>query len=327
MPATDGPDPDEDWVIDRLASRSAPAPGLVLGIGDDAALFEDGRVYTVDSMVEGVHWDDKLSPADVGWKLVAVNVSDVGAMGGRPSFALLTMGLPSPLDRAWVDAFADGLHAACAKWGVALVGGDTTRSPVRTLSLTVGGHAARPVRRSTGRVGDDVWVTGQLGLAAEGFLSATPRPAALARLRRPEPPVAFGVALAEAGLASAMMDLSDGLARDLGRLCDASGCGALLDAEMIPGDAPLDWRVAFGEDYELLFSASVQDRDAVRSVASMQDIPISRVGRLEPRPGLRLVDGGEMPASLFTHFAARVPRTPPRRGRTRSTPGRNGEAT
>ena len=145
MPATDGPTaPDadeEDWVIARLsADRTAP-PTVAVGIGDDAALFADGRVVTVDTMVEGVHWDDKLSPGDVGWKLVAVNVSDVGAMGGRPEWALLAMSLPSPLDRLWVNAFAEGLHAACAHWGVALIGGDTSRGPARSLSLTVGGHA------------------------------------------------------------------------------------------------------------------------------------------------------------------------------------------
>ncbi|MDP2310369.1 MAG: thiamine-phosphate kinase [Pseudomonadota bacterium] len=315
-PDPEAPDPDEDWIIDRLTvdpSRipAAGAAGLRVGIGDDAALFEDGRIITVDSMIEGVHWDDKLAPGDVGWKLVAVNVSDIAAMGGRPSYALLALGLPSPLDRAWVEAFADGLHAACARWGVRLIGGDTTRAPIRTASLTVGGHAERPVLRSTGQVGDDVWVTGRLGLAAEGFLALAPRPEARARLRRPEPPVAFAAALAESGLVTAMMDLSDGLARDLGRLCVASGCGASIDPSALPGDGALAWRVGFGEDYELLFCAAAASRDAVRSVASMQEISISRVGRLEARPGLRLVGGGEWPPSLFAHFPTAAPAVAP----------------
>jgi thiamine-monophosphate kinase len=319
MPATDGPTaPDadeEDWVIARLsADRTAP-PTVAVGIGDDAALFADGRVVTVDTMVEGVHWDDKLSPGDVGWKLVAVNVSDVGAMGGRPEWALLAMSLPSPLDRLWVNAFAEGLHAACAHWGVALIGGDTSRGPARSLSLTVGGHAARPVLRSTGRPDDDIWVTGKLGRSAEAFLANAPRPEALAHFRRPVPPVAFGAALAEAGLATAMMDLSDGLSRDLDRLCLASGCGAVVYGEVLPGDAPLDWRVAFGEDYELLFCAAQEDRDAVRSVARMQDVAISRIGRLEARPGLRLASGGEWPRALFSHFA-RPPRAAARSRRS-----------
>lgn len=300
--ADPGPDPGEAWVIDRLTTRTTRPSGLRIGIGDDAAVFDDGRIVTVDTMVEGVHWDDKLGPADVGWKLVAVNVSDIGAMGGRPSYALLALGLPSPLDRGWVDAFADGLHAACAHWGVALIGGDTTRAPVRTASLTMGGFAAKPVLRSTGRVGHDIWVTGQLGLAAEAFLAETPRSQARARLRRPNPPVALGAALAEAGLATAMMDLSDGLTRDLGRLCLASGCGAAIDPDAIPGDGPLAWRVGFGEDYELLFCAAEADRDAVRSVATMHEIQISRVGRLEALPGLRLVGGEDLPRPLFAHF-------------------------
>lgn len=314
------PDPGEAWIIDRLTARAPLPAGLRVGIGDDAALFDDGRVLTVDAMVEGVHWDEKLSPADVGWKLVAVNVSDIAAMGGRPSWALLALGLPSPLDRAWVDAFAGGLHAACAHWGVTLIGGDTTRAPVRTASLTVGGHAARPVLRGTGRVGDDIWVTGRLGLAAEGFLAAAPRPHARARLCRPEPPIAFGAALADAGLATAMMDLSDGLARDLGRLCAASGCGATIDPADVPGDGPFDWRVAFGEDYELLFCAAEGDRDAVRSIAIMQEIPISRVGRLEAGPGLRLVGGGEWPPTLFAHFRAATSGADPGRPRTGGAP-------
>jgi len=307
MPATDGPTApegdEEDWVIARLGADRAAPSNVRVGIGDDAALFTDGRVVTVDTMVEGVHWDDKLSPGDIGWKLVAVNVSDIGAMGGRPEWALLTMSLPSPLDRLWVNAFADGLHAACDRWGVGLIGGDTTRGPARSVSLTVGGHAARPALRSGGRPDDDLWVTGTLGRAAEAFLAKAPRPEALAHFRRPVPPVAFGAALAEAGLATALMDLSDGLGRDLDRLCRASGCGAVVYGEVLPGDTPLEWRIAFGEDYELLFSAAQADRDAVRSVARMQDIAISRIGRLEASPGLRLAGGGEWPRALFTHFA------------------------
>lgn len=308
MPASDGPDPDEDYVIQTLAAR-APArlPGLRVGIGDDAALFDDGRVVTVDTMVEGVHWDDRLSPADVGWKLVAVNVSDVAAMGGRPEWAVLALSVPSPLDRAWIAAFARGVAEACERWGVTLVGGDTTRSPVRTASLTVGGRATRPVLRSGGRPGDDVWVTGTLGRAAEAFLAEAPRDAALAWFRRPEPRVAFAVALAESGRATAMMDLSDGLRADLGRLCAASGCGAVVDPASVPGDVPLDWRVGFGEDYELLFAASADDRDAVGSIADMFQIAITRVGSLVASPGVRLADGSAWPAPLFTHFAAAGP--------------------
>ncbi len=310
MPASEGPDPDplpdeEGQVIEAFAVRAGRMPGLRVGIGDDAALFADGRVLTVDTMVEGVHWDDKLSAVDVGWKLVAVNVSDVAAMGGRPEWALLALSLPAPLDRAWLAGFRDGLLAACARWGVTLVGGDTTRSPVRVASLTVGGYAAHPVLRSGGRPGDDLWVTGELGRAAEGFLHPAPRPAARAWLQRPEPRVAFARALAEEGLPTAMMDLSDGLRTDLGRMCVASGCGAEVDAAAVPGDGPFAWRVAFGEDYELLFAAPADRRDAVRSLATMHEISVTRVGCLQAHPGVRLVGGEAWPPVLFTHFAPR----------------------
>jgi thiamine-monophosphate kinase len=298
-------DTEEDWIIAAFGGIGPTPPGLRVGIGDDAAVFADGRVLTVDTMVEGVHWDARLSPEDVGWKLVAVNVSDVGAMGGSPTWALLALSLPSPLDRGWVTAFAAGLRAACTRWNLALVGGDTTRGGVRTASLTVGGRAPRPVLRSGGRAGDDVWVTGTLGRAAEGFLADAPRAEALAHLRRPDPPVAFAGAIAGAGLASAMLDLSDGLARDLGRLCIASGVGARIDPDAVPGDGPLAWRVGFGEDYELLFCAAEADRDAVRSVASMFGIAVTIVGRLEREPGVRLAGGAPWPASLFEHFPRR----------------------
>jgi len=315
MPASDGPDPDEDHVIATFSARTEPLAGLRIGIGDDAAVFEDGRVVTVDTMVEGVHWDERLDPSDVGWKLVAVNVSDVAAMGAQPEWAVLALSLPTPLDREWLHRFREGFQAACERWGVALVGGDTTRSSVRTATLTIGGRAARPVLRSGGRPGDDVWVTGTLGLAAEGFLAQAPRPEALARLRRPEPRVSFAAALAASGLANAMMDLSDGLRADLGRLCAASGCGAVVDPTAVPGDAPFPWRVAFGEDYELVFTADANRRDAVRSLSIMQDVPIARVGQLESGSGLRLADGARWPAPLFTHFA------PSARGDAPSTPG------
>jgi thiamine-monophosphate kinase len=167
----------------------------------------------------------------------------------------------------------------------------------------VGGRAPAPVLRSGGKPGDDVWVTGALGLSAEAFLAERPRAAALAHFRRPAPRVAFAQALADAGLATAMMDLSDGLRADLARLCSASGCGATVDPAAIPGEGPLAWRVAFGEDYELLFTAAADRRDEVLSLSTMHATPIARVGRLEPAAGLRLQGGSEWPAALFAHFS------------------------
>lgn len=278
-----------------------PARRAQVGIGDDAAVMPDGQVLTTDTMVEGRHWDDKLTPADVGWKLVAVNASDLGAMGARPAWAMLALAVPDPPDLGWVEQFSVGLFEALAAFDLELVGGDTVSAPTRTLTLSVGGYTARPVLRSTANVGDDVYVTGALGLAAEGFLSAHPSPAALAALRRPAPPTRFGVLLAEAGLPTAMMDLSDGLQRDLHTLCAASGVGARVDPSAIPGVADLRWRVSFGEDYQLLFAAPPGARSAVESLAQHAGVGVTRIGELTPGTSPGLV-GADWPEPLFTHF-------------------------
>ncbi len=278
-----------------------PSRRARVGVGDDAAVMPDGQVLTTDTMVEGRHWDDTLSPADVGWKLVAVNASDLGAMGARPAWAMLAIAIPDPPDLAWVAQFRDGLFEALAAFDLELVGGDTVSAPTRTLTLSVGGYAARGVLRSTARVGDDVYVTGALGLAAEGFLSHHPSPAALAALRRPTPPTTFGVLLAEAGLPSAMMDLSDGLQSDLGTLCRASGVGAVIRPEAIPGVPDLGWRVSFGEDYQLLFTAPPGARSAVESLSASAGVIATRIGEVVPGASPRLI-GTPWPEPLFTHF-------------------------
>jgi thiamine-monophosphate kinase len=299
---------DEAFVIAALTGVGPARAELAVGIGDDAAVFSDGRVVTTDTMIEGIHWDAHLSPGDVGWKLVAVNASDVGAMGGRPEWALLTLSLPSPLDRAWVREFAAGTRAACEHWGITLVGGDTTGSPgPRVATLMLHGRAERPVLRSGGRPGDRVWVTGELGRAAEAFLSDAPSPGALAHFRRPEPPVAFGAALGASGLATAMMDLSDGLAADLTRLAAASRVGAVLDPSAVPGARPLAWRTSFGEDYEFLFTSPPEASEALVSLAARNGVTVTPIGVLTADLPVRL-RGRSWPAPLFSHF-----RTPPSR--------------
>ena len=164
-------DPDESFVIQTVlenrpcgAVPSIANNGSTLALyapGDDAACVPGDAVVTVDAMVEDVHWDDKLSAADVGWKLIASNASDINAMGALPQWAVLTLCLPRPIDRQWVDAFSKGLGEALEKWSIHLVGGDTTRSPsTRMLSLTMGGHTTNPVDRCGAAVGDDIWVAG-----------------------------------------------------------------------------------------------------------------------------------------------------------------------
>ena len=303
-------DPGESSLIATLLQGRPQPPPLALEVeaGDDAAVLPGGLVVSADAMVEGVHWDDRLSPADVGWKLVASNVSDLAAMGARPTWCTLTVGLPRPVDAAWLSDFAMGLHAACARWSLHLVGGDLTRSPgPRCLSLTIGGHAAGPVTRSGARAGDELWVTGTLGDAADGFTHGGP---GLRSLRRPQPPLELGVALAEQGLVNAMMDLSDGLATDLPRLCAASRLGAVVQAAALPASPTvadradrLALQVAFGEDYGLLFAASPVQGLAIEGLAAFHGVRVTRIGALRA-DGPVLLEPGPWPAPAFAHFAA-----------------------
>ncbi len=261
---------------------------------------------TCDTLVEGVHWDKRLSAEDVGWKAVAVNASDIAAMGGRPTWALLALSLPAPVCGDWVEGFARGLHAALDRWGIALVGGDTTRSPgLCSVGISMGGTCTRPIPRSGARVGDALWVTGCPGRAALGFYRDDPD--GLAALRRPTPPVAFGAGLAALPV-TAMMDVSDGLATDLPRLCAASGVGAAVDPRRLPVTAALGadperlaLQVAFGDDYELLFTAPPSAADAVRDLAAQEGVTVTEIGRITAEGGARL-SRGEWPAPRFRHF-------------------------
>jgi thiamine-monophosphate kinase len=303
-------DSDESRII-RTILRSAGGPVRdPREPGHDGVVVSAARgreVVAMDTLVEGVHFDHRLGPADVGWKSVAVNVSDVGAMGARPTWGLLSLALPAPLDHAWVDGFAEGLHEALAHWGVGLVGGDTVRSPGPiVVTLTVAGDAAGAVPgRGGARPDDALWVTGKLGRASAGFAGVGD----LGWLRRPEPPVAFGAALAEAAIPHAMMDLSDGLRTDLRRLCATSGVGARVDPRAIPiadslagrADA-LDHAVAFGDDYELLF-ASDADPEQIAALAGAHGTTVARIGTITEAHEVVLSEGA-WPAPRFAHFGS-----------------------
>lgn len=301
------------------APRSAPAPrahGPWIGPGDDAAVAPLGDTVTVDTLVEGVHWDDRLAPADVGYKSLAVSVSDLAAMGASPRWAVLSLALPECRE-AWTRAFAQGLGEAAARWGVALIGGDTVRGPGRAVvTLTVGGAlVAAPLRRNAARPGDVLWVTGRLGLAGAGWRRTAPTDEALRALRRPDPPLAFALALARAGLAHAAMDLSDGLYADLLRLCEASGVGAEVRAADLPGADALDGplhpetlrdQCVGGEDYGLLFTAPLRATGRLRALAAAYDLHLTDVGRVTPGPAVTL-RGAPWPAPTFEHFRAPAP--------------------
>lgn len=308
-------DPDERSLIATMlrhrpaASRHRQVAHPCAEPGDDAAVVGPGEVVTVDAMVQGVHWDARSSAEDVGWKLVAVNASDVGAMGCLPTWAVLTLSMPAPADGAWAEGFGRGLGAGLARFGAQLVGGDTTASPGPiALSMTLAGRGVRPVGRHGARPGDDLWVSGALGDAAAGFLDDHPQ--GLAWLRRPDPPVELGAALGLHGLAHAMMDLSDGLSRDLPRLCQASGVGAVVDPSLLPAgpalhglpdEHRLSRQLAFGDDYQLLFAADPADADAVRDLALQLGRRVTCVGRVVASGGARLADRA-WPAPLFDHF-------------------------
>jgi len=291
-----------------LAHRPPPPPWLLVDAGHDCAVVsgEGPLALTVDALIEGVHFDDRLSPEDIGYKTIAVSVSDLAAAGAAPRFALLSISLPDDgAPEGFVDGCGRGLREACARWGVYLAGGDTTRSPGPImLSATLGGICVgRPHRRDGGRAGDRIWVTGALGRAAAGWVLPSPPPSALAALRRPDPPLAFALALAEAGVASAAMDLSDGLAADLPRLCVASGVGARVDPDRIPIAAEADRSLAVsgGEDYQLLFTARSTADAGIRALAAEHGVAVTAIGELTDGATLTLGDA-PWPVPLFGHF-------------------------
>jgi len=291
--------------------------GLLIGIGDDCAVAEKGggRVWllTMDTLIESVHFRRDWHPPELlGRKAVAVNVSDIAAMGGRPLFVLLSLGLPADFDPAWARRFMQGLTAACHEQGCLLIGGDTVRSPERvSLTLTLIGEMRKEqvLRRDTARPGDTIFVSGPLGWSAAGLallqagkMLAEPewQQLILAHLD-PQPRVELGQFLAGTGLVHAMMDMSDGLATDLAQICKASQVGAVVEADLLPGGGELAaaadllkkdalrWMIFGGEDYELLFTAAEADGESLRRMAAAQGWTIHPAGRIIAGQGLKLV--------------------------------------
>ena len=278
--------------------------------GDDAAILPGGACVTVDSMVEGVHFQTDADPADLAYKLLAVSVSDVLAMGALPQWVFMALSLPETPSE-WVDAFAAGFAEACSDWQVHLAGGDTTGSPgPRFLSATLLGRVPegrRPWLRSGAQPGDCLVVTGTLGDAGAGWLRESPPGWARAALDRPRPPIAFVRALPE-GAVHAAMDLSDGLATDLPRLCKASSCGAWVDGAALPaspGVAADPQRLMLqtrgGEDYQLLLAVPPDALSTVQRVAEQTSTRVTVVGGVREEGGAQLLEGA-WPAVRFSHF-------------------------
>ncbi len=311
-------------IITRYFRRSPAGSGVELGVGDDAALVSPspGRslVLAMDTLVEGRHFPADTRPADIGHKALAVNLSDLAAMGAEPAWALLALTLPS-VDEDWLRGFSEGFFALAGRFGVTLVGGDTTRGPLTVTVQVLGQVAAgRALRRDAARPGQHLFVTGTPGdaaLALEGVLAGGSVASALReRLDRPEPRVVFGQRLA--GLACAAIDVSDGLLADLGHLLEASGCGARVDVDAIPrsrwlrtidDSRALAFQLGGGDDYELCFSVDADQVDAVHEAARDCGLAIAEIGIVEPQPGVRCVraDGSPFEAVVpgFDHFGDR----------------------
>ncbi|MBB1088021.1 thiamine-phosphate kinase [Lysobacter sp. SG-8] len=309
-------------LIERIRRRAGVRDDVVLGIGDDAALLQppSGRqlVVAMDTLNDGVHFPRGTAPADIGWKALAVNLSDLAAMAAEPAWCTLSLSLPDA-DAGWLDGFLDGFLTLADAHRVALVGGDTTRGPL-SVCVTVHGLVApgRALRRDAARVGDAVWVSGTLGDAAAALAlleGGAPVPAALrARLDRPVPRVALGAALA--GQANACIDVSDGLLADLGHVCDASGVGIRLHRDALPasaglraavdGEALARCQASGGDDYELAFTAPAARDDAIRAAAAAAGVAVTRIGDVVAGERVRAfdADGAEWqpPARGYAHF-------------------------
>jgi thiamine-monophosphate kinase len=314
-------------LIARYFTR--PARRNPLGVGDDCALLRPATgmelAVSTDMLVEGRHFLPTVAPSALGHKALAVNLSDLAACGAQPLAFTLALALPQ-VDEAWLAGFAEGMFALADAHDCELVGGDTTRGPL-TLSITVFGEvpAGQALLRSGARAGDDVWVSGTLGdarLALEAFRGTVSLPlpvfaAAWERMDRPQPRVTLGLALR--GIATAAIDVSDGLLGDLAHVLERSRVGATIDLSCaprllaasaqglaLPQDRVQDLVFAGGDDYELAFTAAPQHRAAVEAAATQAATLVTRIGRIEAAPGLRLVDARGQPVQRrfagFDHF-------------------------
>jgi thiamine-monophosphate kinase len=340
----------ERELLRRLHARIPESPGVPVGVGDDTALVEvpSPALVTADSLVEGVHFRWEATPPRLlGRKALAVNLSDVAAMGGVGRHAVVSLCLPSELELEWVDSLYDGLLERAAESGVALVGGNLARSPGPVVvDVTLIGESRGSLLRSDAEAGDLVVVTGELGAAAEGVrlleegarldedgrLRAAPKwtesmDAAVESCLRaqldPRPPLVLAGSLAERGLADAGMDLSDGLSSDLAEMCRQSGVGALVDATAVPvspavvdlerarGGDPLALALHGGEDYELLLAVDPGDLEALEELARVWGVAVTAVGEfLEGPPDVRLSDakgGHVLRPGGHDHFAPARP--------------------
>lgn len=313
-------------LIQTYFYRHAQRDDLVVGNGDDCAVMavpEGHQLATsIDTLVEGVHFLPDVNPEWLGHKCLAVSLSDLAAMGSVPRWATLALTVPD-VDSAWLESFSKGFLALAERFNVALVGGDTTRGPL-SISVQVMGTVrdGQAVQRSGAQVGDDIYVTGQLGdsclglrhLQGEITLEEPHGYLCQLRLERPDPRVGVGVGISP--FATAMIDCSDGLMADLGHLLSASEVGADIACERIPLSEAVslyvqtsgDWKpvIAGGDDYELVFTANSESRSMVAAIAESVGCPITWLGAITESKGMRLSDDAgnlmDVSSSGYRHF-------------------------
>lgn len=291
-------------LIDKYFAR--PTPSAILGPGDDCALVQPSPgkqlAVTTDMLVAGTHFLPDTDPRNLGWKALAVNLSDLAAMGAKPRWVTLAGALPA-VDEAWIAKFAEGFFACAAEYGVDVVGGDTTRGPLN-LCITALGEVGpgQALRRDGAQPGDQIWVSGRPGLASLGLAHLQgkiklPEPwprLCVGALEKPRPRVALGLALN--GIASAAIDVSDGLLADLGHIAERSGCAAAVRLVQLPhlpkGDSydavlrklALECQLAGGDDYELCFTAPGSHSLAIGRIAAELELPLWCIGEMTAGP-------------------------------------------
>lgn len=310
-------------LIAKYFTRATPSADL--GVGDDAALLRVGAGHqlaiSVDMLVAGTHFFHDAAPYDIGWKSLAVNISDMAAMGASPKWATLAIALPE-INEPWLAEFSRGLFACADQFKVDLIGGDTTRGPL-TISVQIMGEVptAKALRRDGAKLGDDIWVSGNLGSAALGLsylqskitLDATVAEHCLQVLHIPMPRIALGLALRNN--ANSCIDVSDGLLADLGHILEASNLGATVALETIIChdylrahlDQPIIQQciLAGGDDYELAFTAPESQRQAIHELSQQLNLPLSLIGKTTANPGIKVTYKQQMldiSKKGFDHF-------------------------
>jgi thiamine-monophosphate kinase len=305
---------DENGIVRLIQRRfQAKDSSVIRGIGDDAAVLRwagarNNWVITTDMLLEDIDFRASwLTPAELGHKALAVNLSDLAAMGAAPRFYTVALAMPATVARKWIESLYGGMAKLARRFGAVLIGGDLSRSPMGVqISITaIGEMTGKPAYRSGGRPGDVLYVTGTLGCAAAGLQllmrgqsqgENAAQKRALAAQRTPQPRCDAGSWLARSGLVRSMMDLSDGLSMDLPRLCAASKTGAVLYSEQIPafeaagkwGMDPIELALNGGEDFELLFSVPASKAGRLEKTYPSTFPPITRIGVLSPSRSLRI---------------------------------------